>query len=302
MLICGIRTTTIPVENARGLMRAPGPTPPDSSSQAIAAAQFLLILKALFLACMISTTDCRAAAAEGSSAMMEVRRGPVASKRMALVFTGHEHAESGEAILDQVARHKIHASFFLTGDFLAQTNYARLIQRIVGEGHYLGAHSDKHLLYCTWDAKRASLVTREAFRKDLQANLAKIAAFDTKASQGKIFLPPYEHANEDIARWTVEMGLVLVNYTPGTRSPADYTGEAEKNFVSSQAILESIVQREGQDTNGLNGFILLLHLGAGPGRQDKFVAKFGELLDFLKTKGYEPVRIDDLLGAKGATK
>ena len=98
--------------------------------------------------------------------------------------------------------------------------------------------------------------------------------------------------------WAKELGLTLVNYSPGTRSNADYTGEAEKNFVSSQAIFDSIVAREKQDANGLNGFLLLLHIGSGPDRRDKFPAWFGELLDTLSGKGYQFVRVDELLGAK----
>ena len=98
--------------------------------------------------------------------------------------------------------------------------------------------------------------------------------------------------------WAREMGLVLVNFTPGTRANADYTGEAEKNFASSRAIFDSIVARERKDANGLNGFILLLHLGSGAGRTDKFDARFGELLDHLAGKGYQFVRVDELLGLK----
>ena len=260
-------------------------------------ARFIFGSVALYLACFGVAGGARSAETNLAAMAAEVRRGPADAKRMALVFTGHEFAESGEAILDQLAKRKFHASFFLTGDFLAQTNFTHLIRRIVREGHYLGPHSDRHLLYCTWDAARTSLVTRETFRLDLQANLEKIAAFSDRAAREKFFLPPYEHANADIARWTAEMGMTLVNYTPGTRSHADYTGEADKNFVSSEAILDSIVQREKQVTNGLNGFILLLHLGAGPGRQDKFDSKLGELFKFLASKGYKPVRIDDLLGA-----
>jgi hypothetical protein len=45
----------------------------------------------------------------------------------------------------------------------------------------------------------------------------------------------------------------------------------------------------------LNGFLLLLHLGSGPGRADKFHARFGELLDYLTGKGYQMVRVDELL-------
>jgi peptidoglycan/xylan/chitin deacetylase (PgdA/CDA1 family) len=91
------------------------------------------------------------------------------------------------------------------------------------------------------------------------------------------------------------MGLTLINFTPGTRSNADYTGEVDTNFVSSQAIFDSIVQKEREDPHGLNGFILLLHLGSGPGRKDKFHTRFGELLDYLAGKGYEFVRVDELL-------
>lgn len=89
--------------------------------------------------------------------------------------------------------------------------------------------------------------------------------------------------------------MTLINFTPGTRSNADYTGEADRNFVPSSVIYDSILARERQDPNGLNGFILLLHLGAGPGRQDKFHTRFGGLLDVLAAKGYEFVRVDELL-------
>ena len=45
----------------------------------------------------------------------------------------------------------------------------------------------------------------------------------------------------------------------------------------------------------MNGFILLLHVGSGPGRHDKFHDRFGELLDYLDSKGYQFVRVDELL-------
>jgi peptidoglycan/xylan/chitin deacetylase (PgdA/CDA1 family) len=94
------------------------------------------------------------------------------------------------------------------------------------------------------------------------------------------------------------MGLTVVNYSPGTRSNADYTGEADSNFVSSKAIYDSILRKEQQDPNGLNGFILLLHIGSGPGRTDKFSARFGALLDYLADKRYTLVRVDELLAPK----
>ncbi|HRZ58257.1 MAG TPA: polysaccharide deacetylase family protein [Candidatus Paceibacterota bacterium] len=222
-------------------------------------------------------------------------RGPTDCRRLALVFTGHEFAEGGSIILDALGRHKARTSFFLTGDFLANPEFASLVRRMVREGHYVGAHSDRHLLYCDWDAQRRTLVTRGAFRDDLDANYRKLAAFGVTRRAAPIFLPPYEHFNADIVRWTRELGLTLVNYTPGTRSAADYTGERDANFTSSEAIFESIVRRESADPHGLNGFLLLLHLGAGPGRADKMHSRFDALLDWLEARGYTFARVDELL-------
>lgn len=220
-------------------------------------------------------------------------RGPREIRKLALVFTGHEFAEGGEVILDALREKKARASFFLTGDFLANPKFTPLIRRIIREGHYLGPHSDKHLLYCTWDTGRTTLVTREQFQQDLAANVEKIRAAGVRRSP-QYFLPPYEHNNAEIARWTSELGFTLVNYTQGTRSAADYTGEADKNFVPSHSILESIYAYEQKDPHGLNGFVLLLHIGAGPNRADKMHARFPELLDHFSQKGYECVRIDKL--------
>jgi peptidoglycan/xylan/chitin deacetylase (PgdA/CDA1 family) len=169
---------------------------------------------------------------------------------------------------------------------------------MVKEGHYLGPHSDKHVLYCPWEGPKKTLVTHAEFQADLESNLGKMERFGVRRAQVRYFLPPYEYYNQEIVDWAKAMGLTLVNFTPGTRSNADYTSEAEKNFVSSRAIFDSIVARERKDTNGLNGFILLLHLGSGPGRADKFEARFGELLDCLAGKGYQFVRVDELLGLK----
>ena len=65
--------------------------------------------------------------------------------------------------------------------------------------------------------------------------------------------------------------------------------------MSSRVIFESIIRHERQDSHGLNGFLLLLHFGAGPGRTDKFHTRFGELLDDLAGKGYQFVCLGELL-------
>jgi len=222
-------------------------------------------------------------------------RGPATEKRIALVFTAHTFAEGGDKILDELAKHHAKGSFFVTGDFLDNPKFQPLARRIVKEGHYLGPHSDKHLLYCPWDGPKKTLVTREEFEADLNRNLDKITRLGVRRPEIKYWLPAYEWYNGEIVEWSRAMGLTLVNYTPGTRSNADYLEDGAKNFISSRDILKSIERKEQGDPRGLNGFLLLTHLGVGPKRTDKLSSHFGELLDYLTDKGYQFVRVDELL-------
>lgn len=109
------------------------------------------------------------------------------------------------------------------------------------------------------------------------------------------FLPPFEWYNDSIAAWTAATGLQLINFTPGTISHADYTTPGDKNYRTTAEIYTSILVYEQTHKAGLNGFILLMHLGAGPGRTDKFYSKLPDLIKWLHKKKYNLVRIDDLL-------
>ena len=172
-----------------------------------------------------------------------------------------------------------------------------LVERIIDEGHYLGPHSDKHLLYCPWSGPKKTMETREAFNGDLFSNSRNMRRLKVRPSY-LYWLPAYEWYNQEIADWSKARGFTLVNYTPGTRSNADYTEEASTNFVSSKVIYDSIIKKEQEDPHGLNGFLLLMHIGVGPGRADKMHGHLGELLDRLSGKGYEFVRVDELLNPK----
>ncbi|HVF47778.1 MAG TPA: glycoside hydrolase family 9 protein, partial [Pyrinomonadaceae bacterium] len=224
-----------------------------------------------------------------------ITRGDKTSKRMALVFTGDEFAEGGTTIADALQKHDIKASFFLTGRFYRTRANRQIIERLKRDGHYLGAHSDQHLLYADWADRNKTLVTREQFERDLNDNLAAMRPFGIDRKQVPFFMPPYEWYNREIADWTSELGFRIVNFTPGTRSNADYTTDDDKNYISSDAIMSRIKEYEAKDANGLNGFILLTHIGSGPKRTDKFHTRVDELIGWLKEKGYQPVRVDDLL-------
>jgi len=186
---------------------------------------------------------------------------------------------------------RVNASFFLTGNFYRNPDFERVIRRLKSDDHYLGAHSDKHLLYCSWTNRDSLLVSKEEFSNDLLANYAVMERFGIKRKDARYFIPPYEWYNDSISKWTSQLGIQLINFSPGTRSTADYTTPDLKNYRSSEEIMQSIKAK----ADDLNGFILLLHIGTDPGRTDKFYTRLDELIEFLRSRKYEMVRVDELL-------
>lgn len=221
-------------------------------------------------------------------------QGSLDRREIALVFTGHSYAEGVPEILSVLSSRRVYASFFLTGDFLRQDSFRPLVQRMRNEGHYIGPHSDRHLLCCSEDASRRTLLSEGEFRRDLLNNIQELERAGVARANIRYWLPAFEVHNSQTAAWSRALGLTLINYTRGTLSHADYTEERSAQFVSSRTILASIYNRE--KSGGLNGFILLFHAGSGPGRRDKLHPHLGRLLDDLGKKGYRFVRIDALLG------
>ena len=166
---------------------------------------------------------------------------------------------------------KAKASFFFTGRFYRSPKFASAITTLKRAGHYLGPHSDAHLLYADWTDRSKTLVSREQFTDDLEENYAAMRRFAILRANASFFLPPFEWHNEQIANWAASFGLTIINFTPGTRSNADYTTPDMAAYRSSQEIYDSIVQYEAKDSYGLNGFILLLHAGTDPPGRTNFI-------------------------------
>ncbi len=222
-------------------------------------------------------------------------QGDTTKKTMAIVFTGGDFGEGGDTIRKTLKRHGIHASYFFTGDFYRNPAFQSLIQNLLVDGHYLGAHSDKHLLYCDWTNRDSLLVTKDEFLSDLHANYNEMEKFGILPENARYFMPPYEWYNDSISQWTKESGYQLFNFTHGTLSNADYTTPETPNYRTSNEIFDSITTYEKTSSCGLNGYILLIHIGTAPERTDKFYHRLDDLTLWLKQKNYSMVRIDELL-------
>lgn len=214
-------------------------------------------------------------------------RGDTTRQIIHLVFTGHEFSDGGSHIQTTLRKHHVPAHFFFTGDFYREKDNYRLIKRLLRDGHYLGAHSDRHLLYATWEDRDSLLVDKYTFASDLKANYAEMKRFGIEYQDADLFMPPYEWYNQRITEWTEELGLTLINFSPGTRSNADYTWPSmNERYIDSQQIYQSILEYEAKSDHGLNGFFLLIHIGTDPRRTDKFYLYLDELILELQSRGY----------------
>ncbi len=206
-------------------------------------------------------------------------RSDSSKKEIYLCFTGHDFFEGFEEVLDVLAQNKVEGSFFLTGDFIRA--HRELTWEIAQQGHFVGAHSDKHLLYCDWSKRDSLLHSNAEIKKDIEDNLTELNTMDIYPDY---FMPPYEWYNQEVVEIAKELDQITVNFTPGTRSNADYTTPDMPNYLSSETILKSIYEKEKD--SGLHGFHLLIHPGTSPKRTDKLYYHLEDLIQELKRRGY----------------
>ena len=206
-------------------------------------------------------------------------------KQISLIFSGHEFADGYKIVRSTLKKLNIKAAFFFTGDFYRNPGNQSIIKGLLKDRHYLGGHSDKHLLYCSWQKRDSLLVSKTTFLSDIKANYQEMEESGILKSQAPFYLPSFEWYNDSISQWCKEFGLQVINYTPGTLSNGDYTIPVKgEKYYSSDEIYKRIMLVESKQ--GLNGNIMLFHLGTDKRRVDKFYPRLDALLQELLKAGY----------------
>ncbi|MDO4826756.1 MAG: polysaccharide deacetylase family protein [Bacteroidia bacterium] len=222
-----------------------------------------------------------------------ITRGDPSRKSICLVFTAADRADGTKPIIEALKRHGVKGAFFFTGVFFER--FPDEVRTLLDEGHYVGSHSYGHLLYAPWENGDSTIVSRKEFTDDMAKSFAKMGEFGITAETSPYWIPPYEHYNDTISKWSAEMGLKLMNYTSGTRTNGDYTTPDMKSYMSSDYIMNSVLEYERTHTDGLNGHFMLIHLGTSPLRTDKFYNRLDELIVKLEDLGYEFVSVKDMI-------
>ena len=212
-------------------------------------------------------------------------------KNVFLVFTAHyseddsgrfENFDGIVPVLDTLKAKGVKGSFFPTGNCFRQEKYQEPIRRIIDEGHYLSAHSNKHLLLCTEDDKRETLVSADSLAKDIAGMEAELEKFGLKKEQFKWMIPPYEFYNQETADNLRSLGYMLCNPTQGIETSLDWMGPDSGYYCSAAELIQNIWLFDKTDKEyGLNGCIILVHAMNYPDRadEDRVYTHLGEIID-----------------------
>lgn len=201
-----------------------------------------------------------------------------------LIFTADSLCEGLPHILNTLQKHHIKASFFLTGNFLRDTTHTSIINKIINDRHYVGPHSDKHILLADWDNNRTPLATPDSAIADIEANYYELSQFGINKQTSPYIVPPYEWYNKIHIDAYITAGLKPLTPSPGIQTFRDYTTPDMPDYHTSDSIWNQLLEYEKKHT--LNGSILIIHPGTQDIRTDKFYHRLDNLIDTLTKLNY----------------
>lgn len=198
---------------------------------------------------------------------------------LALTFDDGPDPEWTPKILDVLAKHHVHATFFVVGTAAAQ--HPDLVRRMIAEGHEVGVHTFTH----------ADLATAPGWRRDLEFHAAQSALAGASGLTSSLFRPPYSSSPAAL--------------TDGTWSVV--ADAADRGYVSVLSTLDSrdwerpgvsAIIRNATPADGRSGDVLLMHDGGGD--RSETVAALDELLSEYQAAGIEATTVSGAAGLSGA--
>lgn len=228
-------------------------------------------------------------------------------KLISLTFDGGSHASASSAILDTLASRRVRATMFLTGQFIR--TYPTVTRAIIAAGHECGNHTYGHPHLTTYAANhmQSTLITMHASL--LREHLIRAEELFLKTT-GSTFAPiwraPYGEVNNQIARWAQQAGYLHIGWKQGRtwRTGLDSNDwipdPATPGYHTPQEVLTKILHLADKQPNGINGGIILMHLGTertAPSEQVHTI--LGTLIDALTKRGYRFVPITEMIAESG---
>jgi peptidoglycan-N-acetylglucosamine deacetylase len=191
---------------------------------------------------------------------------PNAGPLVALTFDDSPHAISTPRILDVLAEHDAHATFFIIGEHVAGNE--EIVRRLIAEGHELGNHM-------LTDAPSARLSAAE-FERQLRQTHEVLAPFGPV----RWFRPGHG--------WFSRRMLDQL-HARGYRCAMASAYAYEFLSISAPYAARHILLNVGP------GGVIILH--DGPANQERTVAVLERILPALRRRGYRVVTLSELAAA-----
>jgi peptidoglycan/xylan/chitin deacetylase (PgdA/CDA1 family) len=226
---------------------------------------------------------------------------------VALTFDGDAHDNAAVEILDTLASRRVHATMFITGRLTARR--PDLVRRILAAGHVIGNHTQSHPHLTMYEQSRTQATLPGVSRATVYAELGKAErAFTdvTGISMPPIWRAPYGERNRTICAWAQEAGYLHVGWRQGRtwRENLDSNDwiveDDDPGYRSPAEVLRKILDAAHRQPNGINGGIILMHLGTlRKHRSQQVHLALGQLIDSLSALGYSFVTVPQMAQASG---
>lgn len=185
--------------------------------------------------------------------------------KVGLSFDAAWGNEDTQNILDILASHNVHVTFFMTGGWVE--SYPDDVKAIAAAGHDLGNHSENH--------KQMSQLSKEECQEELMSVHNKVK--ELTGTDMMLFRPPYGDYNNTLIQAVKEINYYPIQWDVDSLDWKDYG-------------VDSIIQTVTEHKHLGSGSIILCHNGA------KYTAQaLDSLITKLKEKGYEIVPISQLI-------
>ena len=231
----------------------------------------------------------------------DLNRGALTRREIALTFDGGSIDNAADEILDYLKEKGAACTFFLTGNFIRR--YPQTVKRIVAEGHEVGNHTWSHPHLTTFAENRRHRTLEQITAEKMEQELSRASSLFQVVSNSKmvgLWRAPFGEYNAEILRWAAVAGYKHVGWTIGqgseeTMDTMDWVADKDsKAYRSADEIAERILNFADKKSNGANGAIILMHLGTH--RKDDFPhKKLPEIIDGLRERGYELVKVTEML-------
>ena len=199
----------------------------------------------------------------------DISHGPRSGKKVALTFHGAGDPAIANSILDILSNTNTHVSVFAVGTFLKSN--PEFAKKILDGGHDLGNHTMTHTQMKTISAKRVDAEILEC------ANLLK----KLTGTHGSFFRPSGTQYSTALIRRTAQ------KY--GYKNCISYDVDSHDYQDPGKAAVISNINK------GIKGgSIISLHFG-----HQNTVDALPSVIENIKTKGFTPVTLSELLGNVG---